>query len=832
MSEQEPAPPRPRPVARFQGPILGRKTVRMALVVSVALAMLFVMLSPLTGVPGPESALVLGLILPPFVAAAGARLAIEARTSGLHRTGELLERATWLAGGCVALPTAILAINGLRVPWCAPWEGLAFVALGPGIGVLLAAFVGVAIGTLFQRPRLATTIAVLVPILAALGSASLLYTSPAIFGYGHFFGYFPGTLYDPDIEIGTPYLTFRVLSGVQIGGFVALILASVDPRTARISGRYARTRIGSLIIATSFFGAALYGEYRATDLGHRSTAESIAQRLGTTLHGRICDVVVPRELARERAERLRDDCDLRVEQTAQGLGVEQRERVTAFFFRSTSEKRELMGASGTYIAKPWRNEVYLQLSGWPHPVLAHEIVHVVAGNAGVGPFRISGKAGGWLPSPGIIEGVAVALSWEERDGLTPHQWARAMMSLEMMPSVSQTEGLGFLLQPASRAYVTSGSFVRWVLDTRGPDVVRAIYQQGEYEGPLGMPLEEAEVAWREYLRTEVPLPPEALAMAEARFERPAIFAQVCPHRVAALMDVVADDLAAGDDRHAAETCEEVLDIDPNDTRARAWMAVALAREGQLERARRELDRLIGPPSASRPVIRAARQGIADALWAQGNVEEAAVMYRAILHEPLGDEEARQIEVRLLAVESGLPGGEHLREVFAPDPDAPHDAVTAMQAIMRLREIRPDGLGSYLEARQMIQRERFDRAEDALREAQSRGLPSERLSREARRMRAIVEFAMGRRRRSRAIWEDVLEDPSASEASRVEALDWIDRIERAGETTEPIDGEETRVEDAAALPEPTDVEVPDVHAHPMPPAVQQTELPVTEGVAPP
>jgi hypothetical protein len=90
------------------------------------------------------------------------------------------------------------------------------------------------------------------------------------------------------------------------------------------------------------------------------------------------------------------------------LGVTQRARVTAFFFRDTSEKRRLMGASNTYIAKPWRNEVYLQLGGWPHPVLFHEIVHVVAGNVGRGPFRVSGGIGGLLPSPGIVEGVAGA----------------------------------------------------------------------------------------------------------------------------------------------------------------------------------------------------------------------------------------------------------------------------------------------------------------------------------------------------------------------------------------------------------------------------------------
>lgn len=771
------------PGARFSGPVLGRASVRLALSAALAMAILFVLASPLIGVPGPESALVLGLFLPPFVAGAGARLAIAARVTGVVRAGELLERAGWLAAGAIAIPTITLALNGLRVPWCAPLDGLAFLAMGPGIGVVLAAIVGIAIGSAIGNGRIATTVAVLVPILAALASASLLYTSPAIFAYGHFFGYYPGTLYDPDVSIEEPYLTFRAFSAAQIGGFVALILGALDPASARLSAARARRAIGALSLAAMLFATTLIGEASATHWHHRSTPESIREALGSTLRGRYCDVVVPRELARARAERLRDDCDFRVERAAQTIGVEQRARITAFFFRTTSEKRSLMGASGTYIAKPWRNEVYLQLQGWPHPVLAHEIVHVVAGNVGTGPFRISGRLGGILPSPGIIEGVAVAVAWEERDELTPHQWARAMLELGLTPSIAETEGLSFLLQPASRAYVTSGSFVRWILDQRGAAALRRLYTSGDYEETLGRPIEEAEREWRAWLRREVELPPAALAMAEARFERPAIFSQVCPHRVAALMDTLADEMAAGDETHAVQTCEQVLDIDPRDTTARAWLAVALARSGELDRARRELDRLIGPPSASRPIVRAARQGIADALWAQDRSDEAASMYRTILEQPLSDEDARQIEVRLLAIEDGE-GGDHVRELLAPPADQPHDTVTAMQAIMRVREARADGLGPYLEARQMIQRERFDRAAAAVREAIARGLPNARLRREARRMDAIVAYATGDRDRSRRTWEAIARDREVTEAARVEAADWLARIRWAGVEPSP------------------------------------------------
>ncbi len=58
-----------------------------------------------------------------------------------------------------------------------------------------------------------------------------------------------------------------------------------------------------------------------------------------------------------------------------------------------------MGAADTFIAKPWRREVYVQAGGYPHPVLGHEVMHVIAGAFARGPFRIAGGAGGLLPDP-------------------------------------------------------------------------------------------------------------------------------------------------------------------------------------------------------------------------------------------------------------------------------------------------------------------------------------------------------------------------------------------------------------------------------------------------
>ena len=75
-----------------------------------------------------------------------------------------------------------------------------------------------------------------------------------------------------------------------------------------------------------------------------------------------------------------------------------------FLFASDAEKGAYMGASHTYIAKPWRGEVYVQAAGFPHPTLGHELAHVVSGSFGVGPFHVAGPLGGIIPDPGRIEG--------------------------------------------------------------------------------------------------------------------------------------------------------------------------------------------------------------------------------------------------------------------------------------------------------------------------------------------------------------------------------------------------------------------------------------------
>ena len=755
--------------------VLRLRSVRAALVVA-GLAGIALCFSPLLSAPGIESALVLGLLLPPFAGAIGARVVDAARASRAPTPASTIVGDGLSASLLVlALPVVLLVLDLVRVPTCAPVEGLVFLALGPGVSVVLSALVGAALAIAIPRRRWATTLAVLVPFVAAGVELWGFYATPAIYAYGHFFGYFPGTIYDPDIAVTATYVSFRLLSAIWILALLGAIGSTWDPDTHRASFEVTKRRWRLALTALALVALAFGGWASGPALGHRSDAESIAEALGRTVEGARCDVVVPREMPGADAQRLADDCDFRVRRVEGILGVRHPRRVTAFFFRTSEEKRALMGASNTYIAKPWRDEVYLQVGEWPHPVLFHEIVHVVAGNVGVGPFRIAGGLGGILPSPAIIEGTAVAVAWDAREGLTPHQWARAMLEVDLAPEMTSVDGLGFLLQPASRAYVASGSFVRWLLDTRGNAALRRLYTTGDWELALGQSLADAEADWHRFLLEEVELPDEARALAQLRFERPGIFGQICPHQIANMRAELGADLAAGDDVAALGRCHDILELDDGQASIRATMVGALARLGRRDRADAELRALEGPPAAATPILSHARQELADALWRRGQRDQARDLYRALLDEPMAEDDARQIEVRLLAIEMGGAGEEALRELLVPRRDRQNDPAVQLSEIARLERVRDDGLAAYLEGRQLLFRQRFDLALPRLLEARRRGLPTQGTRVEARRMEAIARFGVGELGPSAQLWREILQDDASSEGQRVEARDWLARV---------------------------------------------------------
>jgi tetratricopeptide (TPR) repeat protein len=662
----------------------------------------------------------------------------------------------------LAIPTVMLGLNSIRVRQCAPGEGLAFMLLGPALGCVLAAAVGIWTGALVGRPRLSIALAAAVPLGAALFGLWTFYATPTVYVFGAFGGYFPGAIYDDLVRIPDRYLTYRATTILGIVGLTLLFDALWDPTVGRLRGSGSP---GKILAGVSALAVVMAVYALGPELGHWVSEASLVERLGKTLESENCTVHVPRETRAEDAQRLLDDCDFHFERARRLSGVAGDEPITAYFFRNQSEKKKVIGIGRTLIAKPWRREIYLQLSGWPDPVLGHEVVHAVLSEAGRGPFAVASTLGGLVPNPGLIEGSAVALAWDLRDGLDPDQWSRILLERQELPAADDLMSVRFSRMPARRAYMTAGSLVRFMMATRSERALTRAYRAGRIDG-----LSALEQAWRTYLGT-VPVTDHERGIAEVALARPSIFTAVCPHELARLRRHLGEDTAARDDARILETCDEILTIDDGEAAARAARIGALARTGERDAAIAEIESLRDAMNAPKPVVAKALEALADAEWTLGDYAEAKRLYGELLELPRTDGPARQSEVKQLALASDAPTREVFYSMFVEGVAAP----VRVHLAREIGALRDDGLGLYLEGRQLWAQREYALALPLLRRAEQRGLPTARLTRELQRMVGHTAFALGEYEESLAAWNA---QASSSRASEALAQQWRERIEYA------------------------------------------------------
>lgn len=704
--------------------LLARRPILVAFGISVAIAALAPFL-PLAKVPGFESALlatwVFAFLGGALGIAAGRREAEGARQARFRRTTSARSAVgAWLASLLpgLALLAGWAGWTALFAAWnspCSPTLGLGWYLVLPLPTLALSTAAGLFLGLLFPRAWQSAAGYALLLALSLATSLAPLWTGPQVFVFDHFFGHLPGPLYDELLRIAPRLLVFRLLTLAWTGGALGLAIL--------VRRRLPAARDGSPLRALGLCAAALaavqWGHSHRHDLGFEQSTESVERRLGGRLEGDRCLLIHPREMDATEAGRLLLQCERRMEELGEFFGVDPG-RVRVFLHRSQAEKAELVGAASTQFAKPWLGQVHVDRRGFPHPVLDHELAHVVTARLGRRPFGVSASAFGLVPLPGLIEGAAVAADWPGGT-LSVHEQARAMRALGLAPDLPKILGaVGFWTQPAARAYTYAGSFIRWLVETRGPAAFASAYRNGDFEAAYGIPLATLVGHWEAFLDRE-PLPEDLRALAEARFRRPSIFRQSCARELASLHAEASAARSSGDPRRAAELYERITELAPHDGGARialasAWFdageaekawALAEGAEEQMEQVRARLWLLAG-----------------DAMAASGDLERAARAYEEAASLPLDEASARGLAARREAAadpelaRAVLP---YLRKGKAAD----------LLAIRDLLEDRPDwALGWYLVGRRHHQDERHEDAIRDLRRALAGELP-EVVEREAR-----------------------------------------------------------------------------------------------------
>lgn len=717
-------------VARFGAEIL-------ALVFGIALTF-----DRLLGLPGAESSLLVGALFSPIV---GIAVALDGRVP--KKLG--LISASLLRGALLfSLVIAPLYAHSLFEPFCGPRDAALFLSFGALPGFLLAALLGVfARVYLKQRAfRIAFVLALTLGSIV-LGVLEFLWT-PGIAIYGEFGGYLPGTFYETGRKFPPEFLSYRLGSlffGLALLGGIGLKLTPSR-----------KVEMG-LLLGIGLVG---YGIVRvnAVELDHATSVKKIDEALGGIAVSERCRLHYPRELRPDLRALHLDECERFIAHVEALLGLEaRREPIDVFLYRSSNEKRRLMGAGQIQLAKPWRSEVHLVIDRFPHPVLAHELAHVLGAEISTGLFGVPGAFFGIIPNAGLIEGFAVALAFNEALELDPHQASRALLELNRLPPLRDLTSLSFVRHPSSNAYAAAGSFLRFVLEREGAEKLKTIYRQSSL-APLGRSVAEIEEGFHRFLR-EIELPEGALELAAARFSRPSVFHASCPHETAQLRAQLGSDRAAGDLDAMLETAETILAVEPADLTARLARVRALALSGAKAKAQNAHDELMALNYPA-PIVARSFLTLGDAAWLRAERDEAEAYFREALELPMSEDERRNLQLRLYAMERGGEIESAIRTLFLGEDGRGADSITVMNLSRKLDEAGEISLGAYLAARQLYFREAY---RDALERLEQGGgaLPTPEFERERIRMLLHCLVALGELDRARVLSAQYEGNPSFS-----------------------------------------------------------------------
>lgn len=692
---------------------------------------------PLVGLPGYEFsaalALVYGVVGTVLTACAPHRPPLQA----------VARHTAWL----VASMLPALGLSMVRATPCSPFAALGFFPLLPVISAFVASSAGAFVASRTTRWWSAMLSALSLLLLSAISTGWPILMGPQVFAFNHFGGYFPGPLYDETLRITPALLWFR---------FTSLALGAL------FTGLAMRRSLLWALAAAAFLALELSG----TSLGFRMNDEVLAQHLGGVRETEHFVLHYPQSKPKGDTERFLTELEFRHAQISAFLGGAPAGRVTVWLYRTADEKQRWVGAQHTQFSKPWRREVHVNEAPFPHPVIKHELVHAMAAPLGRWPFGVTATRFGLSPYIGIVEGLAVAGD-NPVDELTLHEWAAAMTRQQLLPDVRVLlRPAGFYSAPASRAYTSAGSFLRWLGETWGGQKLRALYHEGDFAGIYGRPLAELVTDWEHFLQT-VPLNEAAVNLAFARFKQGSLFDRACAREVASV-SAEANALLRDDPLAALVAFERCHDLQPNEPSHELAQAEALRRLGRLDEAAARLEALAERVKEVPTPWSEAALALADIALLRGDLVTAQALLQRIVALQVSPSVERTATVRLASLALPRSGLDAVRRYFAPGSDESRSYFL----LRALEETPREPTLAYLLGRRLAQSDAPAEALNYFEQVLAASTP-ESLRREALRLAIEMAWHAGRCDRVRALAADAR---VLGNAFAVRAQEWVARCD--------------------------------------------------------
>ncbi|MDE0016268.1 MAG: hypothetical protein OXU51_08785 [Candidatus Poribacteria bacterium] len=700
---------------------------------------------------------------------------------------QIVTRCFWTALifnlGLLVLPVGIILLNALRVKNCNFGEGFIFFFLLSVISCVYATAAGTLFGFWIKRRWLAYLAYIGFLLLTCVPVVINLIFHPPVFAYHATFGYFPGPIYDFVIPITSTLLIARAETLLWVLLFLGLTvnLCEINRHTdlmpqlrwRKLFSSFTK-RVWLYLLVVCLLGFQFY----TGALGIRPTRSDIAQKLGGFRETEHFEIFYARELETE-IENIVEDCEFQYAQLSAYLdpeGAELSRKVRAYIYASPEQKKQLIGAGSTSVEDPFGHGFHIHAQGFPHPVLKHELAHVLT--VPWSPLKVSLKIG-------LHEGIAVAADWSEGK-LTAHQWAKAMREMEIAPPLSAIMGIGFWGHAGSRSYLLAGSFVRFLVDTYGIEKFKGVFSTGNFVKHYGKELQSLETEWIDFL-AGVPLRDADINYTAYRLKRRSAFEQVCTHEMAALRDTAWQAYYRKDFVTAVETFRTMLSDEPDNLSTLRGLMYSAYRMQDYEKALSLANRI-----ASTEDTRFSPEAlllIGDIYWLKNEYEKAMDAYVSIETEYETFERRRMKRIAALSYpdtaqhqsNGAIQEGRSLRQLLCDVLVASKPVSEKMALLSVCIQIAPEHWLPYFLRGELLQKEKAWQISNAyLHQALERLIPGqhETLILEVRRLIGINAYQQKDYETAQTAFRSIAETPTLSLGEILSAQNWIQRCQWA------------------------------------------------------
>lgn len=364
---------------------------------------------------------------------------------------------------------------------CSFVDGFKFYAVLTLPGVVI----GYALGLLsdFISKKYSYLIFILLLFAIALIPLVEIYFRPQIFFYNPLIPFFPGTMYDEDIDITLTIVLYRVFNLFFFGGMIVLI-RKLQFKELKIP------RLAFCFIVVFVSGSLIF---LSPKLGFGTTETVLNQALQKKIVTVNFIIYLPQQLNKEDEKYITLLHEYYFQRQTKFFNGKTEQKITSFVFRTSEEKRKYFGAGNADVAKPWLNQIYLSLDSYEETV-NHELAHIFAGKWSNNFLKIDANY-----NPATVEGIASAAD-PVYDDLDVHYLAYLAAKNNLQLSVqSLFSGFSFFANVSSLSYIYAGSFCKYLIDEYGIEKFKEFYHSGNFEKSYNKSLAEAETRYRKFL---------------------------------------------------------------------------------------------------------------------------------------------------------------------------------------------------------------------------------------------------------------------------------------------------------------------------------------------